>query len=157
MPLARWLSGTSALAPGKGRGVRGHRQILNLRTDQCHFALHPSALLPAPHPAAIQPHQHGLLCLRCCWSLLRRRGAGPLGLLLLLHRSLLAAPVGEQPNFFGTDLGSTDPLEQVGCYAIRPRTGREHGCFLQGPTDRASLELGEQASGRTPAPPTPYR
>jgi len=78
-----------------------------------------------------------------------------LGLRLLLGCPLLAVLIGQEPYLLRTDLGATEPLERGAGRAIRPRTACQQRCFLQGPTDRASLELGEQASGRTPAPPTP--
>ncbi len=53
MPLSRWTSGTSSVAPRKRRGAGRHRQILYVATDDCHFSFHPSSLFSAPHPASI--------------------------------------------------------------------------------------------------------
>lgn len=117
------------------------------------FLILPSALLPAAYPAAVQAHQHWLLDLRCSWSLLSGSGACLLGLLLLLRRSLLAMLIGEQTDLFGTDLGSSEPLEQAARHAIRPGTPGQHGCFLQGLADRSSFQVDEQLIGRTPATP----
>jgi hypothetical protein len=73
---------------------------------------------------------------------------------LLLHRSLLAAPIGQQTDLFRTDLRSTQPLEQAARRSIGPRASGQHGRFLQGLADGSSLELVEQAVGWTPPPQT---
>jgi hypothetical protein len=76
-------------------------------------------------------------------------GTDLLSFRLLVPRSLLAAPIGQQTDFFRTDLGSTQPLEQGGSYTIGLRAPCQHGGLLQGDTDRSSLQLGEQRVGWT--------
>jgi hypothetical protein len=73
----------------------------------------------------------------------------------LLHRSLLTAPIGQQTDLFGTDLGSTQPPEQAARRSIGPGAAGQHGRFLQGLADRSSFQLAEQARGWTPATHTP--
>ena len=50
--------------------------------------------------------------------------------LLLVCRTLLALPVGQQTDLFRTDLGATQPLEHGARRSIRPRTPRQPSCFL---------------------------
>jgi hypothetical protein len=72
---------------------------------------------------------YGLGCLHG-WGPFGQRGAHLFGFFVLLSCSPLALLIGEPPDFFGTDLGETPPLEQAGGYAIGPGTGRKHGRFL---------------------------
>src|SRR6266852_924565 len=74
---------------------------------------------------------------------------------MLVLRSLLALPIGQQTDFFRTDLGSTQPLEQVGSHTIGPRATCQHGGLLQGDTDRSTLQLGEQGVGWTASTQAP--
>ncbi len=64
MALPGLPPGTSSLAPGEGRVEDRQRQVLQLRTDHRHFALHPATLFPTAHPAAIESHQQRLFALR---------------------------------------------------------------------------------------------
>ncbi len=70
---------------------------------------------------------------------------------MLLLGALFALLIGEQAQFFGTDIGPAQFLQHPARHAIRPRCPGQDGGFLEWLADRASFEVAEQASDGTPA------
>src|SRR5260370_22345114 len=68
---------------------------------------------------------------------------------------LFAVLIAQQTALFRTDLRSTHTPEQTARHAIGPGAPCQQGRFSQWLADRSSLQLAEQASGWTPATPTP--
>src|SRR6266851_6914260 len=99
---------TPSLTPRKDCINHRQGQILHLGTEHRHFALHSSTLLPATHPPSVQSCQHRLLLWRGFGTLLYWASTGLLRFLLLLGSSPFALLVGQQTDFFGTDLGYTE-------------------------------------------------
>src|SRR2546421_11774824 len=97
----------SPLAPRKGGRAAGHRQVSDVGRHHGHFPFHPALLLPTTHPAPIQSDQHRMLSGLDGFGPLVSRGADALRLRLLLRRLLLAMPVGQETDLFGTDLRET--------------------------------------------------
>jgi len=81
-------------------------------------------------------------------------GALPLGLLLLVCRSLLALSVGQQPDLFRTDHGSTQLAQHLTGNSIGPRRTGEDGSLAVSACSRLLLPVSKQVPGRTPTKPT---